>query len=99
MNISKQQAILKEIRAFIKKHFGDEEWVTSDMQFLTGEEAIKYSNYASEQNAYISFDGFMYEFFQGEDGWKFINAFDEFLDSLGLWYEFGNAWNANIMEK
>jgi len=100
MNKTAQKKTLKEIKGFINGYFHDES-LTKDMQFLTGEEGMEFSDYAVKSSPYISFDGFLYEFVNyGEvDGWKFKNALDKFLDSKGLWYEQGESWNMNILEK
>jgi len=97
MNKTKQVKVLKSVKSFIEKYFDKE--MTCDMQFLTGEEGMTYSEYASEGSPYISFDGGIYEYMNyGIDGWKFTEKFTEFLEKKGLYYEMGHAWNLSICE-
>lgn len=88
---------IRLINEFLKKEFGDN---LGDTVVTTGEDGMRYSEYSSKGNPYISMDGSpMYSLLNyGEDGWRFQTRFTEFLSSHGLWYEQGNAWNLNVYE-
>jgi len=98
MNKTKQRQVLKNVKKFIVDTLGKEE--VTYMQFLTGDEAIKYSEYATEDSPYISFDGsIVYRLLNyGEDRWQWMEKFDAFLKEMGMWYEQGHAWNLSIYE-
>ena len=64
--------------------------------------ATDYLPYGSDDTVSMSFEGPMYEVF--EYGWSntqqqaMLDEFIELTDSLGVWYERGNAWNLSIYE-
>jgi hypothetical protein len=97
MHKSSQKKVLKELKAFIEKHLGEE--VTQDMQFLTGEEGMNYSEHASKEYPYVSFDGPLCEIlYYGIDNWQFSTKLFDFLNERGMYYEFGHHWNMSIIE-
>ena len=55
MNKTEQKKVLKIIKNFIVETLGED--AVTDMQFFTGDEGVKYCEYASEKAPYISFDG------------------------------------------
>lgn len=98
MNNRKQKEVLKKINNFIVASLGEDE--VRNMQFLTGTEGMKFSEYAHKDAPYISFDGsYVYSLLNyGEDGWKWQDMFMQFLKNMGFYYEQGHAWNMSIYE-
>lgn len=97
MKKSQEKQVLKKVKKFIDNYFGKDSGITDEMQFLCGEEGTEFSDYAHKGQPYMSFDGGIYDYMNyGHDSWKFKNAFDEFCETIGVWYEQGNAWNASF---
>ncbi len=91
----------KSINAFLKKH-----GVQGDVGFYTPK-AWKDRNEpyggGKESVLVMTFEGPFYAvmntFFESEHLTAIYNAFDELMESLGCWYELGNAWNLTLYKK
>jgi hypothetical protein len=101
MHKATQKKVLRELKEFMIDYFGGEDALT-DTSFRTGDDAVNYSEYAHKENPWVSFEGPVYEYINYGyelDNFKFVNALTNYLDSKGLWYEQGHAWNFSIYEK
>ena len=96
MTEKQQLAILTKVQKWVEKTLGKDN--CADISYRTGEEGQLYCEYANPDYPFISFEGPMYDLMNyGDiDQWKFKESFDKFLDTLGLWYEMGNAWNITL---
>ena len=107
MNKFTQQLVMDELGRFLKAYYRLDDLSDADIAIRPGEEGVKYSDYARPGTVYVSFEGPMYE--DMNDGnynplndtysWDFVNKLDEWMADRNLWYEQGNAWNLNVMEK
>ena len=115
MERTKKTQIAKAIEKWGKLHgllydtriyFSNKAWAyDSDgkRSIIKDVKATDYFQYGNDDTVSVSFEGPMYEVF--EYGWSnkgqqaILDEFIELIDSLGVWYERGNAWNLSIYEE
>ena len=80
-----------------KKFLSDPFWKEEEGKFFPGD----YFNYYAKQHILsMSFEGEFYRIMNVEyedEEWKDLhNSFNRLLESMGVWYECGDAWNLSV---
>jgi hypothetical protein len=95
MTKTEQRKLLGKVKTFLKKNKID----ITDVNFRTGDEGLTYSEFATDGQPFMSFEGDLYHLLNyAQDGYKFYDKFCNFLEGLGYYFELGHAWNLTIYE-
>lgn len=62
-------------------------------------DVTEYLDYCNPDTLSMSFDGDIYDVFNYDLFPSLLEKFDKLLESYGLYYELGNAWNLSLYEK
>jgi hypothetical protein len=93
-----QRKAIRLVTEFLTKRLGE----LGDIRITTGEDGVKYSEYAREGRAWVCFESSPMYYHMNDpqmDRFAFMNEFDAFMKDNGLWYERGYAWDLTVLDE
>lgn len=80
-----------------KEFFPDPFWKEEEGEFFPGD---YFEYYAKQHILSMSFEGEFYRImnveYENKEWMGLHNSFNRLLESMGVWYELGNAWNLSV---